>query len=285
MDAGVQFFPSANSMSAVDFACAAEEFEFESVFFPDHTHVPVGAASPDTYRTLLDPLVVLGAVAASTSRIRIGTAVCLVPQRDPLVLAKQVATIDQLSDGRFLFGVGAGSNADELRNHGTDPGQRFAVLRERMEAMTAIWTRDEASYSGESVRFGPVWSWPKPVQRPRPPVLLGGGGPRILERVISLADGWMPYRNGTEQVTEDLRGEADDFERELNSRIRELGKRAADAGRPNLPVTLFNAYPHAAALERYRAMGVARAVFWLPTADRPTTLHTLDRLANLVAAQ
>ncbi|MGI6873384.1 MULTISPECIES: LLM class F420-dependent oxidoreductase [Amycolatopsis] len=284
MEAGVQFFPSADSISPVGFARAAEDRGFGSVFFPDHTHVPVGADSPGYYRTVFDPLVTLGAVAASTTRIRIGTAVCLVPQRDPVVLAKQIATLDQLSRGRLLLGVGAGSDADELRNHGTDPGRRFAVLRERLAAMTAIWTQDEAAYHGEFVRFGPLWSWPKPVQRPRPPVLLGGMGPRVLERVVAFADGWMPYRAGTDQVTDPPPGAVEDFEPVLARRVEELRKRAGDAGRADIPVTLFNACPHPAALDRYADMGIDRVVFWLTTSDEATTLRGLDGLAALAAS-
>ncbi|MFD2469026.1 LLM class F420-dependent oxidoreductase [Amycolatopsis silviterrae] len=284
MDAGVQFFPSAESISPVAFARAAEERGFESVFFPDHTHVPVGSASPPFYRRLLDPLVALAAVAVSTSRIRLGTAVCLVPQREPLVLAKQVATIDELSGGRFVFGVGAGSDETELRNHGTDPERRFAVLRERLAAMTALWTEDEAEYHGDFVEFSPAWSWPKPVQRPRPPVLLGGGGPRVLDRVVELADGWIPYRDGTEQIGDEPSGAEEVFSARLGRRVRELAKRAADAGRTEMPVTLFNAFPHADALARYAELGIARVVFWMPTAGGPATLHKLDRIAALVAS-
>jgi probable F420-dependent oxidoreductase len=287
--AGVQFFPSAESVSPADFACAAEERGFESVFFPDHTHVPVGGASgwpsgadvPEYYRTVMDPLVVLGAVAAATKSIRLGTAVCLVAQRDPIILAKQIATLDQLSGGRVVFGVGAGWNAEEMHNHGTDPASRFTLVRERIEAMTAIWTQDEAAYHGKLVRFGPLWSWPKPVQRPRPPVLLGGGGPRVLDRVVAYADGWIPYRDGTEQVTDRVSGDVEDFEPELAWRVRVLQEKAQAAGRSRMPVTLFNPCPHRAALERYQQMGIDRLVFWLPTEGRAATLRTLDRLTAL----
>ena len=171
MKYGVQFFPSAESMSPVRFALAAQERDFESVFFPDHTHIPVDAVFPgdhpvpEYYRSLMDPVVVLSAVAAATDRIRLGTAVLLVTQRDPIILAKQLATIDQLSGGRLILGVGAGSIDAEMRNHGIDPRARFAVLRERIEAMTRIWTQDRADYSGEHVSFEPIWSWPKPVQQ------------------------------------------------------------------------------------------------------------------------
>ena len=148
--------------------------------------------------------------------------------------------------------------------------------------MTAIWTQDEATYSGKLVHFAPLWSWPKPAQRPRPPVLLGGGGPRVLDRVIAYADGWIPYREGTDQVTDRGSGDVEDFEPELTRRIRVLQEKAAAAGRNQIPVTLFNPCPHRAALERYRQMGIDRLVFWLPTEGRTATLRTLDGLAALV---
>ena len=287
--AGVQFFPSADSISPVEFACAAEERGFESVFFPDHTHVPVGGASgwpsgtgiPEYYRTVMDPLVALGAVAAATTSILLGTAVCLVTERDPIILAKQIATLDQLSRGRVVFGAGAGWNDEEMHNHGSDPRHRFTLLRERIDAMTAIWTQDEAAYSGKLVNFASMWSWPKPVQRPRPPILLGGSGPKVLDRVVAYADGWIPYREGTDQVTGDISGDAEAFEAELTWRIRVLQEKAAAAGRDRMPVTLFNSCPHPAALERYQQMGVDRLVFWLPTENRTATLRTLDGLAAL----
>ena len=289
--AGVQFFPSADSISPVEFACAAEERGFESVFFPDHTHVPVGGASgwpsgagvPEYYRTVMDPLVSLGAVAAATTSILLGTAVCLVTERDPIILAKQIATLDQLSRGRVVFGVGAGWNDEEMHNHGSDPRHRFTLLRERIGAMTAIWTQDEAAYSGKLVNFASLWSWPKPVQRPRPPILLGGSGPKVLDRVVAYADGWIPYREGTDQVTGNISGDVEAFEAELTWRIRVLQEKAAAAGRDRMPVTLFNSCPHPAALERYQQMGIDRLVFWLPTDGKAATLRTLDGLAALAA--
>jgi probable F420-dependent oxidoreductase len=287
--AGVQFFPSAESISPVEFACAAEERGFESVFFPDHTHVPVGGASgwpsgtgvPEYYRTVMDPVVVLDAVAAATTSILLGTAVCLVTERDPIILAKQIATLDQLSRGRLVLGVGAGWNDEEMHNHGSDPRHRFTLLRERIEAMTAIWTQDEAAYTGKLVHFAPMWSWPKPVQRPRPPVLLGGSGPRVLDRIVAYADGWIPYRDSTDQVTDRVSGDIEEFEPELARRIGALQEKAAAAGRGRIPVTLFNPCPHRAALERYEQIGIERLVFWLPTESSAVALRTLDALAAL----
>ncbi|MDV6286248.1 LLM class F420-dependent oxidoreductase [Rhodococcus jostii] len=290
MHAGVQMFPSAESITPNDLAVSAERCGFESVFFPDHTHVPLGDGSPgysghdvpEYYRTTMDPIVAMTAAATATTNITIGTAVCLVAQRDPIILAKQIASIDQLSAGRVTLGVGAGWNDEEMRNHGTEPSTRFSLIRERVEAMSAIWQQKEASYQGEHVNFAPMWSWPKPVQRPRPPVLVGGGGPTVLKRVISYGDGWMPFREGTDQVGDPLSGQVEEFEAELGWRIGELRRLADAAGRPRPSVTLFNACPHPAALDRYRSMGVDRVVFWLPTAATNPTLETLHQLRTLL---
>jgi probable F420-dependent oxidoreductase len=285
---GVQYFPSAESMSPVPFAVAAQERGFESVFFPDHTHIPVAGRFPgghevaEHYRTVMDPIVVLGAVAAATDTIRLGTAVLLVTQRDPIILAKQLATLDHLSHGRLVVGVGAGSIDAEMRHHGIEPASRFAVLRERIEAINRIWTEEEAGYAGDHVSFEPIWSWPKPVQQPRPPILLGGDGPTVLRRALAYADGWMPFRGGMDQVFDPLNGEVEEFETPLAARIARLRQLAADASRMT-QVTLFNPCPHPAALERYRAMGIDRVIFWLPTAGDALLLRTLDALAAMSA--
>src|SRR5215208_5148027 len=171
----------------------AEERGFESVFVTEHTHIPAsrdtaypaGGDLPREYWRIPDPFVALTTMAAATERTRVGTAICLVIERDPIVTAKEVASLDRLSGGRFLFGVGAGWNAEEMANHGTDPARRFGVMRERIEAMKAIWTEDEASYHGRYVDFDRVWSWPKPVQEPHPPIIVGGNGERVLDRVIA----------------------------------------------------------------------------------------------------
>ncbi|QYB07459.1 LLM class F420-dependent oxidoreductase [Rhodococcus sp. USK10] len=282
-------FPSADSITPADLALNAERCGFESVFFPDHTHVPLGDGPPgysghdvpEFYRTTMDPIVAMTAAATASTRIRIGTAVCLVAQRDPIILAKQIASIDQLSAGRVILGVGAGWNDEEMRNHGTEPSTRFGVLRERVEAMSAIWQQKEASYEGKHVTFDRMWSWPKPVQVPRPPVLVGGGGPKVLDRVLSYGDGWMPFREGTDQVSDALTGAVEEFEHELTRRVARLRRLAEVVGRDRPSVTLFNACPHRAALDRYREMEIDRVVFWLPslgTDDTVDTLHRLDAL-------
>ena len=199
MEFGVAIFPTHDAIRPGDIARLAEERGQESLFFPEHTHMPAshtphpsGQPLPRRYAHTFDLFVAVTAAVAATSRLRVGTGVCLVIQRDPIITAKEVASVDHLSGGRFEFGVGAGWNREEMANHGTDPRRRMAVMRERVEAMKAIWTQDEASYSGEFVRFDRIWSWPKPAQRPHPPVLVGGEGPTVLDRVLAFGDAWMP---------------------------------------------------------------------------------------------
>jgi probable F420-dependent oxidoreductase len=191
-----------------------------------------------------------------------------VPQRDPILLAKEVATLDLLSGGRFLFGIGAGWNVDEMQNHGTDPSTRFKLMRERIEAMKAIWTQDEASYHGELVDFDPIWQWPKPVQKPHPPVLMGGGGPKVLDRVLDYADGWVPN--------------AQPFE-VLAARNDELQRRAAELGRPHVPVSVFMDEPQDDVLERMDAIGIDRAVIWVDPSPRDVAEAALVRIARATA--
>src|SRR3989440_1212261 len=174
MEFGVGIFPSEDSQPPDELGRMAEERGFESLLFPEHTHIPAsretpypaGGELPPEYSRTYDPFVALTAAAVATERLKIGTGICLVIERDPIITAKEVASLDRLSNGRFLFGVGAGWNAEEMRNHGTDPSKRFSLMRERIEAMKAIWTQDEASYSGRQVAFERIWCWPKPVQRP-----------------------------------------------------------------------------------------------------------------------
>ena len=287
---GLQMFPTDYSMSPVELGGAAEARGFESVFFPEHSHIPVsrdtpwptGGDLPLEYSHALDPFVALAAVAATTSRIRVGTAICLVAQRDPITLAKQIASLDFLSGGRFLFGVGAGWNVEEMRNHGTEPGTRWRLVRERVEAMTAIWTMEAAAYHGALVDFDPIWSWPKPVQSPRPPVLVGGGGPRVLDRVLAYGDEWMPFRDGSDDWSSpDFQTDApDEFDRSLSSRIAELQRLAAERDRAPIPVTLFNAKAHPAAIERYAAMGIDRCIFWLPSEPAEALLPRIDYITK-----
>jgi len=247
----------------------AEERGFESLFFPEHTHIPAerrspwpgGDELPPEYSHTYDPFVALTAAAAATERLRLGTGICLVIERDPIITAKEVASLDQVSEGRFLFGVGAGWNVEEMENHGTDAARRFSVMRERIEAMKAIWTQEEASYSGRYVNFERIWSWPKPVQQPHPPVLVGGNGPRVLDRVLAFGDEWMPNR---------VRDE------DLVSRLEELRTRAQEIGRAPVPVTLFGLMRDPARIERLEAAGVQRGVFWLPAREPAAIEEAFD---------
>jgi probable F420-dependent oxidoreductase len=257
MKFGLAIFPTEDGPAPGDLARVAEESGYESLFFPEHTHIPAGRQTPypmggelpPMYGRTYDPFLALTAAAMTTEQLLIGTGVCLVIERDPIITAKEVATLDHLSGGRFLFGVGAGWNEEEMRNHGTDPARRFGVMRERIEAMKEIWTSEEATYSGKYVSFERIWCWPKPLQRPHPPVLVGGAGPKVLDRVLRFGDEWMPNR---------LSGE------ELAARIAELNARAEQAGRGPVPVTVAGLRPDPARIEGVERAGAHRVFFWLP---------------------
>jgi probable F420-dependent oxidoreductase len=257
MKFGVAIFPTHEVQSPGEIARMAEERGFECLLFPEHTHIPAsresawpgGSELPAYYARTYDPFVACTAAAAATERLLIGTGICLVIERDPIVTAKEVASVDVLSGGRFLFGVGAGWNVEEMRNHGTDASRRFGVMRERIEAMKAIWAEDEASYSGRYVSFDRIWCWPKPAQKPHPPVMIGGNGARVLDRVLAFGDEWMPNRMSDE---------------DLAARIAELGVRASEAGRGRVPVTVVGFPADAARIEALARIGVDRIVFWLP---------------------
>src|SRR5581483_3578843 len=257
MKFGVAIFPTESAQTPDEIAVMAEERGFECLLFPEHTHIPSsrstpspgGGELPSYYSRTYDPFVALTAAAMATERLLIGTGICLVIERDPIITAKEVASIDVLSGGRFLFGVGAGWNVEEMRNHGTEASRRFGVMRERIEAMKAIWTQDEASYSGRYVNFERIWCWPKPVQRPHPPILVGGNGPKVLDRVVAFGDEWMPNR---------IRDE------DLPGRIAELQRKADAAGRDPIPVTVAGIMRDPARIEELERAGVHRGFFWLP---------------------
>ncbi len=273
MKFGIGYFPTDDGVDPPTLARMAEERGFESLLFTDHTHIPAaretayppGGELPREYSRLYDPFVALIAAADATARLRIGTGICLVVERDPIVTAKQVASVDRLSGGRMLFGVGAGWNLEEMRNHGTDPARRFGILRERVEAMREIWTADEASYHGRHVDFERIWCWPKPLQEGGPPVLVGGHGSGVIDRVLTFGDEWMPNRIGDDD--------------RIRARIERLRRAGVDAGRGPIPTTLCNATGDPDVLERYEAAGVHRAVFWLAQGDDSDTERRLDRRA------
>jgi probable F420-dependent oxidoreductase len=273
MHFGVTMFPADFALSVVDLARAAEEHGFESLFLPEHTHMPVvrdspwagGGDPPPEYARTVDPFVALGAAAAVTRTIKLGTGICLVIQRDPIVLAKEVASVDQLSNGRFLFGVGGGWLREEIANHGTDPRTRWALFGERMQAMTAIWTQDVAEFHGRYVNFDALQSWPKPRQQPRPPVLLGGDVPAAMARVLDYADEWMPHPD---------RGQ-------LPERLAAFWDLCAQRGRPQLPVTLYGVRADPALVAEYAGLGVNRCVFRLPAAGADEVLPALRQAADV----
>jgi probable F420-dependent oxidoreductase len=277
VELGITYFLTDYGMQPVELARKVEERGFESLFLPEHTHIPAsrdsaypgGGELPREYRHTLDLFAALAAMGAVTERLKLGTGVCLIIQRDTIVTAKEVATVDHISGGRFLFGIGAGWNIEEMRNHGTDPATRFRRMRESVEAMKAIWTEDEAEYHGRIIDFNPIWCWPKPVQKPHPPILVGGRGEKVLDRVVAYGDGWIPNRVGSPE--------------ELGERITELQRRAEAAGREPIPVTVFGAKPEVRLLERLKAVGVARSLLFIDPGSPDEVEHHLDKLAEVAA--
>jgi probable F420-dependent oxidoreductase len=275
MDFGLIIFPTDYSVDVRDLARAAEEGGFESVFFPEHTHIPTsrktpfaGGELPNEYRHTLDPFVACAAVASVTERLRFGTGICLVIQRDPITLAKEVATLDHLSGGRFLFGIGGGWNQDEIENHGTSFRLRWRIMRERILAMKQIWTNDEAEFHGQHVDFDPIWSWPKPAQRPHPPVIMGGDGPKALEGLIDYCDEWLPRPGRSGEPFPDT--------------LAKVQQRAAEAGRGPIPFSIFGCPPEAKAVEEYEALGAKRVCLRLPSAGADEVLPLVKKYSDVV---
>jgi probable F420-dependent oxidoreductase len=277
MDFGALMFFTDYAISAVDLARALEERGFESVWAPEHSHIPTsrktpfpgGGELPKRYYDAMDPFVSLTAAAVATTRLKLGTGVCLVQQRDTIQTAKLVASLDQVSNGRFLFGVGGGWNQDEMENHGTQFKTRFKLMRERIEAMKEIWTKSKPEYHGDMVDFDPMMAWPKPVQKPHPPILVGGAFPQAARRAIRYGDGWCPVARSGSSLLEVL------------EQFRQM---ARDAGRDpqSLPITLFGPAEDSSELARYRDLGIARVVVMLLSEPRDQILPILDRWAELI---
>jgi probable F420-dependent oxidoreductase len=276
MEIGVTMFPTDLSIRPDRLARELEDRGFESLFLPEHTHIPTarrtpypaGGELPEQYKRTMDPFVAIAAGAAQTQRLVFGTGVCLVAQRDPIVLAKEVASVDVLSGGRFVFGVGYGWNVDEMEDHGVDPKRRRALVREKVLAMKSLWTEQEGSFDGEFVHLEPSWSWPKPAQQPHPPIYLGGAaGPTLFREVVEWADGWMPIGGAG-----------------LKAAQPELRQVAEDAGRDpdSIEFMVFSAVPDAGKLDYYRQIGVARTVFGLPSAPADVVLPMLDNWSKLL---
>lgn len=275
MELGVLVFPLEGSMTPDALALAAEERGFESIFYPEHSHLPVasdrwpgGPNIPDGYARTMDQFVCMTAAATVTERIMIGSGICLVPQHHPAWLAKQVATLDVLSGGRVILGIGFGWNRAELADHGVAFDQRRAITRETVLAMKALWHDEIASFDGEHVNISPSRVWPKPHQQPNPKIVIGAGaGPKLYAAVAEYADGWGPMR-GRDEIEEHLPA---------------LRRAMADAGRDpdGLDITVFNAPADGGQLTALAELGVTRAVFGVPPGDADTVLPILDRYAGL----
>jgi probable F420-dependent oxidoreductase len=271
MHIGLAFFSTAERMNPVELAREAEARGFHSLYLPEHTHIPTSRRTPpptggtelaDEYRRSLDPYVALAGAAALTSRILLGTAVGLPLQHDPIALAKELATLDWLSGGRLVYGIGYGWNHEEMENHGIEPRTRRARLREHMLAMQALWSQDEAEFRGEFVRFEPSWQWPKPVQQPRPRVLLGGApGPILFRHIAEFCDGWLPFGGAG-----------------LKAALGDLERAVADAGRDprSLHIVPMGVFPDPGKLAHFRELGVTEAVLRVPAGTREQVLPVLD---------
>jgi probable F420-dependent oxidoreductase len=270
---GVQFRATAESPDVREIARALEVRGFDALYVPEHTHIPLSVRSlfPDdpgwleTCKRMFDPFVTLATAGAVTERLRLGTGVCLLPQHDPIVLAKTVATLDVLTGGRVLLGIGAGWDEPELRNHGIDPNQRWRVMREKALALKAIWSSDVAEFHGDFVDFDPIWQWPKPARRPHPPLVIGGEGPRVLERVLEYGDEWMPNDHP-----------------EVEARIDELQRRAASLGRGVISVTVYATEQSRARVEQLRAAGATRCVFNMRAHTLAEATEELDRMVAML---
>jgi probable F420-dependent oxidoreductase len=279
MKLGVFSFNTEYTIRPDDLAVACEERGFESVWFPEHTHIPASRLSPwpagdelpREYIHMSDPFVSCTAAAIATTKIKVGTGISLVIEHDPIVLAKTVATVDRLSNGRFLFGVGAGWNREEMENHGTVYAERWKVLEERVNAMKVLWTTEESTFHGDYVNFDRIWSYPKPVQQPHPPVILGTFGSKWgRKRVAEFGDGWIPI---------------DGFHGDLAADIADLKARLVEEGRDpdSVPISMFDVFETSAEdLKRFADLGsIERAIPRCPTEDKDTVLRWLDKYAEI----
>ncbi|CAN5421104.1 LLM class F420-dependent oxidoreductase [soil metagenome] len=278
MKFGLSYFATDEGPDPVGLAKEIEQRGFEAIFLPEHTHIPAsretpypaGEELPREYWRTYDPFVLLSAISSATTTLKLGTGICLIVERDPITTAKEVASIDSLSGGRFLFGIGAGWNVEEMENHGTDPSRRFGLMRERVEAMKAIWTEEEASYDGEQVSFDRIWSWPKPAQKPHPPILLGGNGKGVPDRVLRYGDEWFPNRIGDDD--------------RFIARIEKLIRRGREEAGREIGVTVQLAPTDPSEIERFAEAGVHRCAWYLPPRDSDAIGRALDRYTEVIQA-
>ncbi len=278
MQIGVFYFPVDYGINIAELAAALEERGFESLFVPEHTHIPVsrkspfpgGGEMPRRYAHTHDPFVALSFAAAATKKLLLGTGICLIPERDPIVTAKCVASLDQLSGGRVVFGIGGGWNVEEMENHGARYNTRFKLMGERILAMKALWTQDEAEYHGAMVDFDPIWSYPKPAQRPHPPIILGGETDYTLRRVVDYCDGWFPRPGRGFEIRQQL------------DRLHQMADKAG-RDRRTLSTSVFRAPADKTALREYEEAGIDRAVLEIPDQSRDEILRVLDSYVPLLA--
>ncbi len=279
---GAAIFFTDYSISPGDLGRALEERGFESLWAAEHSHIPLsrkspwggGGELPKQYYDVMDPFVTLTAAASVTKSLLLGTGVCLVNQRDPIQTAKLVASIDQVSSGRFLFGIGNGWNQDEMENHGTVFASRHKLVRERIEAMKAIWTQSKAEYHGEFVNFDPMMTWPKPVRKPHPPIIVGGAFPYAAGRAVRYGDGWIPLAGRATQY-----GDVFEYVPKFRAMLTEAGRDPA-----TFPISLFGSTEDPDTLKRYRDLGIVRVVISLPAAQQDKVLPILDKWTKLIAA-
>jgi probable F420-dependent oxidoreductase len=276
MRVGAFYFPTDYGINLAELGRALEDRGFDSLYVPEHTHIPVGRRTPfpgggelpKRYAHTHDPFVGLAFAAAATKKLKVGTGICLVPQHEPIVTAKAIATLDQLSNGRFVFGIGGGWNVDEMENHGARYETRFKMMREYVLAMKALWTQEEASFKGEFVNFEPVWSWPKPAQRPHPPIILGGETDHTLRRVIEYCDGWFPRPRGGFDPVQGV------------ARLRQMAQ-AKGRDPATLMTIVFGAPNDAKVLESYEKAGIESALLAIPDDSPDDILRYLDKIAPL----
>jgi probable F420-dependent oxidoreductase len=280
MKFGASMFFTDYSMTPAELARALEDRGFDIVWAPEHSHIPssrktpfvLGGELPKRYYDAMDPFVTLSMAAAATKSLKIGTGVCLIAQRDPIQTAKLVASIDNVTNGRFMFGVGNGWNQDEMENHGTEFATRHKRARENIEAMKEIWTKSKAEYHGEFVNFDPMMTWPKPVQKPHPPIIVGGAYPYAARRAVRYGDGWIPLAGRATQY-----GDVFDYVPKFREMLTEAGRDPA-----TFPISLFGSTEDADTLKRYRDLGIVRVVISLPAAKDDVILPNLDRWSKLI---
>ncbi len=287
MKFGVSIFVTHFSAGPAEIAVEAERLGFESLFVSEHSHIPVDTKFPlsddvpMTYRSMFDPFVALGAAAAATRTIKLGTAICILPQHDPIHCAKAVSTIDQISGGRMILGIGAGWNPPEMENHGVAFSNRFKIMRERAEAMKQLWTQEEAEYHGELVNISRSWQWPKPVQKPHPPILVAGAGAGIIKRVVGYGDGWLPVI--TDQWHESMRNKLTPLH-EMPEMIAQQRRLEEEAGRGPTTISSLGLPPEAKYIDRLSELGIERMIFTLSSDGRDQAFSQLQAYADAVSA-